>query len=116
MIYVVWCFLSLPLTKSQGYCNHSNRRSATFIFNGCKMSMKNMLSFPYKTIIEGFVDAGETSSPLFGFASKAVVGLVRVGGCTVCTADVYSPPTGREWSIRIQPGQTSTLGNCKQSL
>ena len=32
-----------------------------------------MLSFPYKTIIEGFVDAGETSSPLFGFASKAVV-------------------------------------------
>ena len=38
------------------------------------MSMKNMLSFPYKTIIEGFVDAGETSSPLFGFASKAVVG------------------------------------------
>ena len=45
------------------------------------MSMKNMLSFPYKTIIEGFVDAGETSSPLFGFASKAVVGSVRVGGC-----------------------------------
>ena len=46
MIYVVRCFLSLPLTKSQGYCNHSNQRSATFIFSGCKMSIKNMLSFP----------------------------------------------------------------------
>ena len=40
------------------------------------MSIRNMHSFLYKTIIEGFVDAGETSPPLFGFASKAVVGSV----------------------------------------